>query len=51
VTPETDGNQVLRILTSREIPQVPVMEDGRIVGIICRTDLMRTIRLHSELKK
>lgn len=51
VTPETDGNQVLRILTSKEIPQVPVMEDDRIVGIICRTDLMRTIRLHSELKK
>jgi CBS domain-containing protein len=51
VTPDTDGNQVLKTLTSRDIHQVPVMEEGRIVGIICRTDLLRTIRLHSELKK
>ena len=51
VSPDTDGNQVLRTLNSREIHQVPVMEDDRIVGVICRTDLLRIIRLHSELKK
>jgi Zn-dependent protease len=51
VSPDTDGDEVYRTLFSRNIHQVPVVEDGRIVGIICRTDLIRTVRLHNELKK
>ncbi|MFA9452684.1 MAG: site-2 protease family protein [Candidatus Aminicenantaceae bacterium] len=50
VSPDTDGNEVLKTLTTRDLHQVPVMEEGRIVGIICRAELIRTIRLHSELK-
>lgn len=49
VAPGADGGQVLKSLASREVHQVPVMEGGRMLGIICRTDVLRTIQLHNEL--
>ena len=51
VSPHADGGRVLKSLTTKDIHQVPVMEEGRVVGIICRTDLLRTIKLHTELGK
>lgn len=50
VAPDADGGQVLKSLASREVHQVPVMEGGRVLGIICRTDVLRIIQLHSELE-
>jgi Zn-dependent protease len=50
VSPDTDGGRVLKSLTGREIHQVPVMEGGRVVGIIRRTDVLRTLKRHSELE-
>ena len=49
VSPGADGNKILDSLTARDIHQVPVLEQGRIVGIICRTDILRFIQLRSEL--
>jgi predicted transcriptional regulator len=50
VPPNADGGQVLKSLASREVHQVPVMEGDRVLGIICRTDVLRTIQLHNELE-
>ena len=47
--PETDGRVVLKTLTDKDVHQVPVVEGDRIVGIICRSDILRYIRLRSEL--
>jgi Zn-dependent protease len=49
VSPRADGNVVLSSLASRDIHQVPVMEGEKIVGIICRSDLLKYIQLRSEL--
>lgn len=51
VAPDTDGNSVLQKLTTKEIHQVPVMEGEEVLGIICRNDLLRTLKLHSEMGK
>jgi CBS-domain-containing membrane protein len=49
VTPEDDGRSILNSLTSKNIHQVPVMEEGRVTGIICRTDILRFIQLKRDL--
>ncbi len=49
VSPEDDGNKILNRLTAKDIHQVPVVEGGRVTGIICRSDILRYIQLRSEL--
>jgi Zn-dependent protease/CBS domain-containing protein len=51
VKPETDGNSVLKNMTANNIHQVPVMVEDKVLGIIYRADLLRTIKLHSEMGK
>jgi len=49
VSPDTTGDQVLTRLASSEINQVPVMEGERVLGVICRTDLLKIMQLRTEL--
>lgn len=41
VTEDTPAEDVVEILSSRRVRRVPVLRDGRIVGIISRSDLVR----------
>ena len=41
VTEETDAEEVAHLLTNRRIRRVPILADGRLVGIVSRSDLMR----------
>ena len=49
VSPENDGSQVLAKLASGKIHQVPVIEDGEIKGVVCRSDILDFLHLRSEL--
>jgi CBS domain-containing protein len=40
---ETEIDEVARLLTAGRIKRVPVLRDGRIVGIVSRADLVRTL--------
>ena len=40
---ETDVGEIARLLTTHGIKRVPVVRDGRIVGIVSRADLVRTL--------
>jgi len=40
---ETDIDEVARLLTAHRIKRVPVLRDGRIVGIVSRADLVRAL--------
>ena len=51
VSPDADGSTVLQSLTAKDVHQVPVVEGDKVIGIICRTDVLRTIKLYSELNK
>lgn len=40
-TEETDAEEVAHLFTSRRIRRVPILADGKLVGIVSRSDLMR----------
>ncbi|KPL87705.1 CBS domain-containing protein [Ardenticatena maritima] len=41
VTPDESVERVQRVMTEYNVGQVPVLENGRIVGIVTRTDLLK----------
>lgn len=43
VTPETPLHQVARLIEEKRIKRVPVLEAGRLVGIVSRADLVRRL--------
>lgn len=43
VSEETEVTEIARLLTSYRIKRVPVLRDGRIVGIVSRADLVRAL--------
>lgn len=46
VEPDTRLDEIQRLLVERDIGRVPVLENGRLVGIVSRTDVLRW--LHSS---
>ena len=49
VTVDTKALDVLMLLASKGIEQVPVLEDGRMVGLITRRELVDRVHLAEEL--
>lgn len=45
ISPDTELEQVQHLLTNQRIRRVPVVEDGRVVGIVSRSDLVRQIAM------
>lgn len=45
VPPTADAEEALRLLTRRDVEQVPVLEGGRVLGFVRRRDLVRWMSL------
>lgn len=48
-TPQEDAAEALNELGSREVHQMPVVEDGHLVGMLRHQDIVRWLQLHSDL--
>jgi len=48
VTPETPVADVAALLLERRISGVPVVEGGRLLGVVSEGDLMRRVEIGSE---
>lgn len=48
VTPETDIQVVMEIMTTRRIRHLPVLENGAIAGIISIRDVVNALRQNAE---
>ncbi|ABZ84439.1 tRNA nucleotidyltransferase/poly(a) polymerase [Heliomicrobium modesticaldum Ice1] len=46
ITPDTSLRHIQRLLIEHDIGRLPVLEEGKLVGIVSRTDVLRT--LHGE---
>lgn len=49
ISPNDNGNNVLSKLSARSVHQLPVIEEGKVKGILCRADVLRFLHLRSEL--
>ena len=49
VSPEDHGQEVLNRLAVKDIGQLPVMENDKIKGILCRSDVLRYLQMRQEL--
>ena len=43
VDEETWIDQIARLLTEHHIKRVPVMHEGKLVGIVCRSDIVQAV--------
>ncbi len=43
ISEETEVGEIARLLAAHRIKRVPVVRDGRLVGIVSRADLLRTL--------
>lgn len=49
ISPNENAYDALLKMTSRNVGRLPVMEEGQLVGIITRQDLLEALRIRSEL--
>jgi CBS-domain-containing membrane protein len=45
VTADTEVEQVQHLLTNQRIRRVPIVQDGKVVGVVSRSDLVRQIAM------
>ena len=50
-SPEEDAAQALEKLSSTDVRQLPVMSDGKLVGVLRRQDLIKWLQLHADLAR
>jgi CBS domain-containing protein len=43
VDEETPVGEIARLLVERKIKRVPVMREGKLVGIVCRADIVHSV--------
>jgi CBS domain-containing protein len=48
ITSDSHANDALKLVSSRNIGRLLVIDNGNLVGILSRTDLVRTLKLMSE---
>jgi len=51
IRPDDDIAEVARLLERKHIKRAPVLEDGRLVGIVSRADLLRGLATHGPLAR
>jgi len=49
VGPRQDASEALHELTRRDVRQLPVVENGKLVGLLRRRDIVRWLRLQSDV--
>lgn len=50
-TPRENATQALSVLANRDIRQLPVVQEGRLVGILRHADIVRYLQLHTEMAR
>ena len=49
VTPEQNLNDVLPLMAGRDVNQLPVVQNGRLVGVLSRDAIMRYLEVRRNL--
>lgn len=49
LSPKDDAQQAFKLMTEHDVHQLPVVEDGLLMGFVTRADVLRLIQTRSEL--
>jgi Zn-dependent protease/CBS domain-containing protein len=49
VSPKDEADEALNKLTDRDVRQLPVVSDGELIGLVRRRDIIKWLRLESEV--
>ena len=49
-TPEQPLHDLLEVMVTRGINQIPVVQDGRLVGLLSRESILRYLQVRQSLK-
>ena len=49
VTPYVDATEAFNKLSTRDVRQIPVVQNGQLLGLIRRQDILRWLQLHSSM--
>lgn len=49
VSPDEDAMQAMKLISQRNVNQLPVVENGRLAGLIRREDILRWLSLYGDL--
>lgn len=50
IGPQEEASTAMKMMNELQIRRLPVMDEGQLVGIVSREDLVRAIELCSELE-
>ncbi|MBA2679001.1 MAG: site-2 protease family protein [Ktedonobacteraceae bacterium] len=50
-SPDQELHEVIHEMGTRNINQVPIVQDGRLVGILSRESIVRYLQIHQELRE
>lgn len=48
--PEEDAAEALSTITQRDIRQIPVIQNGSLLGMLRRRDIIRWLQIHSDVQ-
>ena len=51
VTPQADATEALNRLTAKDVRQVPVVQNGHVLGILRRRDILKYLQLQSQVAR
>jgi CBS domain-containing protein len=49
VTPQQSLSEVLPLITGRDVNQLPVVQDGKLVGVLTRDAIIRSVEIRRSL--
>jgi CBS domain-containing protein len=49
ITPQADASEALNRLSAKDVRQVPVVQNGHLLGILRRRDILKYLQLQSQV--
>jgi len=49
VTKETPIEEIAKLMTARRVKRLPVLQDGKVIGIVSRADIVRSLAMGAHI--
>jgi CBS domain-containing protein len=49
ISPQQNLKEVVSLMVTQNVNQLPVVQDGRLIGVLSREDIMRSLQIRQDL--